>query len=200
MPGAVVQQGQQGWYQTLSIRGGDIDQVGYELDGIPVNRVYDNAPQTMLSSLGQQELQVYTGGTPATSDGQGLSGYVNQVIKTGTRPGLRHARRRASGAPAFFHRLSFELGGSTPNRNFSYYVGVAGANQDYRYVDSANGASDPRLFYPIAYPFGDNFSRFNLWDGSPDPNTGNPVSVGNGIYFAPGQTYAIANTQQRDAW
>src|ERR1700686_1334367 len=86
VPGTVVQAGQQGWYQQLSIRGGDIDQVGYELDGIPVNRAYDNAPQTMLTTLGQQELQVYTGGTPATSDGQGLSGYVNQVIRTGTYP------------------------------------------------------------------------------------------------------------------
>lgn len=197
VPGAVVQQGQQGWYQTLSIRGGDIDQVGYELDGIPVNRVYDNAPQTMLSSLGQQELQVYTGGTPATSDGQGLSGYVNQVIRTGTNPGFLDFNA-GLGAPAFFHRLSFEYGGATKNRNFSYYVGAAGANQDYRYVDNGNGAGDPQLFYPIAYPFGDGGSRFNIWDGSP-VGPGQPATVGNGLYFAPAQTYAIANTQQRDS-
>jgi hypothetical protein len=38
VPGTVVQGVQMGWYQQLSIRGGDIDQVGYELDGIPVNR------------------------------------------------------------------------------------------------------------------------------------------------------------------
>jgi hypothetical protein len=197
VPGAVVAAGQQGWYQTLSIRGGDIDQVGYELDGIPVNRVYDNAPQTMLSTLGQQELQVYTGGTPATSDGQGLSGYVNQVIKSGTFPGFA-TLNAGIGAPAFFHRLSFETGGATKNRNFSYYVGASGANQDFRYVDSRNGAGDPQLFYPIAYPFGDNFSRFNMWDGSPNPVTGNPATVGNGLYFAPAQTYAIANVMQRD--
>jgi hypothetical protein len=196
VPGAVVQQGQQGWYQTLSIRGGDIDQVGYELDGIPVNRVYDNAPQTMLSSLGQQELQVYTGGTPATSDGQGLSGYVNQVIRTGTYPGFVNFDA-GLGAPAFFHRLSFEYGGATKNRNFSFYVGAAGANQDYRYVDNGNGAGQAQLFYPIAYPFGDGGSRFNIWDGSPVA-PGQPATVGNGLYFAPAQTYAIAGTQQRD--
>jgi len=186
IPGTVVQAGQQGWYQQLSIRGGDIDQVGYELDGIPVNRVYDNAPQTMLSTLGQQELQVYTGGTPATSDGQGLSGYVNQVIKTGTYPGSLTLAGGA-GAPAYFHRLSFELGGATPNRNFSYYVGLSGADSDYRYLDNYNGASDPRFFYPIAYPFGDNGNRFNIYDGTP----------GN-LYFAPGQTYAISDIKQRD--
>ncbi len=196
VPGAVVQQGQQGWYQTLSIRGGDIDQVGYELDGIPVNRVYDNAPQTMLSSLGQQELQVYTGGTPATSDGQGLSGYVNQVIRTGTNPGFLNFNA-GLGSPAFFHRLSFEYGGATKNRNFSYYVGASGANQDYRYVDNTNGAGDPRIFYPLAYPFGDGGSRFNVWDGTP-VGPGQPATVGNGLYFGPAQSYAIASTQQRD--
>ncbi|MEA2718646.1 MAG: hypothetical protein QOJ39_510 [Candidatus Eremiobacteraeota bacterium] len=197
VPGAVVAQGQMGWYQTLSIRGGDIDQVGYELDGIPVNRVYDNAPQTMLSTLGQQELQVYTGGTPATSDGQGLSGYVNQVIKTGTYPGFT-TLNGGLGGPSFFHRLSFETGGSTKNRNFTYYVGASGANQDFRYGDQRNGAGDPQLFYPIAYPFGDGGSRFNIYDGSPNPVTGNAATVGNGLYFAPGQTYAIANVMQRD--
>ena len=68
VPGVNVPQGQQGWYQPVYIRGGDLDQVGWEFDGIPVNRAYDNAPQTFISSLGQQELQVYTGGTLATSD------------------------------------------------------------------------------------------------------------------------------------
>ncbi|MBV8749144.1 MAG: TonB-dependent receptor, partial [Candidatus Eremiobacteraeota bacterium] len=181
VPGASVQQGQQGWYQQLSIRGGDIDQVGYELDGIPVNRVYDNAPQTMLSTLGQQELQVYTGGTPASSDGQGLSGYVNQVVRTGTFP-PNYTFAAGLGAPAFFHRLSLETGGATKNRNFSYYVGVSGANQDYRYLDANNGASDPRFFYPLAWP-----GRFNIYDGSPGT-----------VYLAPGQMYAIATTSQRD--
>ena len=197
VPGTVVQAGQQGWYQQLSIRGGDIDQVGYELDGIPVNRVYDNAPQTMLSTLGQQELQVYTGGTPATSDGQGLSGYVNQVIRTGTYP-LSVTFNGGIGAPSFFHRASLEIGGANKNRTFSYYVGASGANQDYRYIDPYNGASDPRFFYPVAYPFGDNFNRFNIYDGTPSYVSGNPATPGDGLYFAPGTTYAIAHTQQRD--
>ncbi|BDE05126.1 hypothetical protein WPS_04020 [Vulcanimicrobium alpinum] len=197
VPGTVVQAGQQGWYQQLSIRGGDIDQVGYELDGIPVNRVYDNAPQTMLSTLGQQELQVYTGGTPATSDGQGLSGYVNQVIRTGTYP-LSLTVNAGVGAPAFFHRLSGEVGGATKDRLFTYYVGASGANSDYRYLDNNNGASDPRFFYPIAFPFGDNFNRFNIYDGSPSYVSGNPATPGDGLYFAPGQTYAISTVSQRD--
>lgn len=197
VPGVVVQQGQQGWYQALSIRGGDIDQVGYEMDGIPVNRVYDNAPQTMLSTLGQQELQVYTGGTPATSDGQGLSGYVNQVIRTGTYPGFADAKFSAGG-PAFFHQASVEVGGANASRTFSYYLGLAGSNQDFRYGDQYQLASDPRIFYPIAYPFGDNFSRFNVYDGTPNYITSGPGSGGSGVYFGPGNLYTIASVSQRD--
>lgn len=181
VPGVTVQQGQQGWYQTVSIRGGDIDQVGYELDGIPVNRVYDNAPQTMLSNVGQQELQVYTGGTPASADASGIAGYINQVVRTGTYPGFAKVDVGLGGT-AYYHKLSAEFGGATSNRLFSYYVGLAGVNQDYRYVDQFNGASDPHLFYPVYVP-----GRFNLYDGS----SGTPN-------IATGTTYAIANTMDRE--
>ncbi len=180
VPGVNVQQGQQGWYQTVSIRGGNIDQVGYELDGIPVNRVYDNAPQTVLSSIGQQELQVYTGGTPASADASGIAGYVNQVIRTGTYPGFVQTSI-GLGAPSFYHKLSFEAGGATKNRLFSYYVGLAGVNNDYRYGDQFNGVSDPHLFYPVYIP-----GRFNLYDGTAGT-----------IDYAPGTTYSIATTTDR---
>ena len=64
VPGANVPQGQQGWNQLVYIRGGDYSDVSNELDGIPVQRDSDYAPITTLSSLGQQEVQTYTGGTP----------------------------------------------------------------------------------------------------------------------------------------
>ena len=87
VPGAYVPANQTGYFQTVSIRGGDYDQVGYEFDGVPVNRSFDNYPSSSASSLGNAEVQVYTGANPANSEGQGLSGYINQVIKTGTYPG-----------------------------------------------------------------------------------------------------------------
>lgn len=191
VPGVAVETGEAGWFQQVHIRGGDIDQVGYELDGIPVNRVYDNAPQTMLTTLGQQELQVYTGGTPASAEAQGIAGYVNQVIKTGTYPGFGQANLSA-GAPAFFHRASVEAGGSTPDRLFSYYVGLSGANQTYRYYDNDNGASVPNSFF---YPL-------NAFD--PNSFAAGPSGVyvlGNTIpnLFAAGQTFGIADTSQRDS-
>jgi len=138
VPGAYVPTNQSGYFQTIHIRGGDYDQVGYEVDGVPVNRSFDNYPSGTASSLGQQELQVYTGAAPANAEGQGLSGFINQVIRTGTYPGFA-STDIGIGGPAFYHKANFEFGGATPNRNFSYYVGVGGYNQDLRYIDQGNG-------------------------------------------------------------
>jgi hypothetical protein len=140
VPGAFVPANQSGYNQTIHVRGGDSDQVGFEFDGVPVNRGFDNYPSSSLSSLGQQELQVYTGASPANSEAQGLAGFVNQVIKTGTYPGFETVDF-SLGAPAFYHSLNVEIGGATPSRNFSYYVGIGGYNQDHRYIDQFNGAS-----------------------------------------------------------
>jgi hypothetical protein len=184
VPGVMIDQGESGWWQTVHIRGGDIDQVGYELDGIPVNRAYDNAPQTMLSSLGSQEVQVYTGGVPASSDAQGISGYVNQVIKTGTYPGFATGVL-AAGYPAFFHQASIEAGGSTPDRLFSYYVGIGGSNQEFRYIDNNNGSSIPNsFFYPV----------------NPVPGANGFVYTGpnSPTLFTTGLGYALADQSLRD--
>lgn len=166
VPGTNLDQGEQGWFQTLHIRGGDFDQVGYELDGIPVNRSYDNAPESMLSSLGSQEVQVYTGGVPAGSDAQGISGYVNQVVKTGTYPGYAQASLGV-GYPSFYHQASIEVGGSTPDRLFSYYAGFGGSNQGFNYINGSNGANIPNsFFYPVnATPGSNGF----VYTGPPGP-------------------------------
>ena len=145
MPGAYVPVGQTGWFQDVYIRGGDYDQVGYEVDGVPVNRSFDNYPSNTASSLGQQELQVYTGASPADSEGQGIAGYINQVIKTGTYPG--YATSDAGiGFPAFYHKLNVEVGGASENRLFSYYVGLGGYNFTQRTLDQFNGASASNAF------------------------------------------------------
>jgi hypothetical protein len=140
VPGAYVPFNQSGYDQTVHIRGGDAGQVGYEFDGIPVNRAFDNYPSGAASSLGQQELQVYTGASPADSEAQGLAGFVNQVIKTGTYPSYQNVDF-SLGSPAFYHSLNVEFGGATQSRTFSYYVGLGGYNQDHRYVDQFDGAS-----------------------------------------------------------
>ncbi len=199
VPGVSIPSGQQGWYQSVFIRGGDYDQVAYEFDGVPVIRDSDGAPIVTLSALGQQEVQVYTGGTPATSDSPGLAGYINQVIKTGTSPGYLDFTG-AAGTPAFYHKFSVEAGGSTPSRLFSYYVGLAGANQDYRYGDQFNGVSDPLYFYPQVIPTTN--SSFNILDGScgtypPPPGCG--ASNNYGAVFAPGNAWTQAYNADREA-
>ncbi len=138
-PGVVVPPGQSGWFQTIHIRGGDFDQVGYEYDGVPVLRSYDNYPSTTASALGQQELQVYTGGAPANSESQGLSGYINQVVKSGTYPGFA-TLNLGIGTPALYNQGSLEVGGATPNRNFSYYFAIGNSSQNFRWFDANNGA------------------------------------------------------------
>ncbi len=73
-PGAYVPNNQSGYFQTVHIRDGDYDQVGYEIDGAPVNRSFDNYAAGTASSLGQQELQVYTGAAPANAEGRAFRG------------------------------------------------------------------------------------------------------------------------------
>ncbi len=140
MPGAYVPPNQVGVNQTVYIRGGYYDQIGYEYDGIPVNRSFDNYPSSGLSTLGQQELQIFTGGGEADANATGLAGFINQITKSGTYPGYG-TLGGGIGAPTFYHDLSVETGGSTPDRRFSYYVGLSGSNQDFRYFDQFNGAS-----------------------------------------------------------
>ncbi len=140
VPGAYVPSNQAGYLQAVHVRGGDSYEVGYEFDGIPINRAFDNYPSGSISSLGQLELQVYTGATPAGAEAQGLAGFINQVIKTGTFPGYATASFTA-GTPTFYHDFQVEAGGATPDRTFSYYVGFDGYNQDHRYIDNFGGSA-----------------------------------------------------------
>ncbi len=140
MPGAFVPPNQNGVNQTVYIRGGYYDQIGYEYDGVPMNRSFDNYPSSSLSTLGQEELQIYTGGGAASSDATGLAGFINQVVRSGTVPGFFNFSGRM-GSPTFYNDLSFEYGGATNDRLFSYYAGLSGYNQGLRYLTSDNGAS-----------------------------------------------------------
>ncbi len=128
-------------------------------------------------------MQTYTGGTPPSAEASGLSGFINQVIKTGSYPGYEDLSLGVGG-PAYYHKLSVEASGATSNRNFTYYVGLGGENQDYRYSDQFNGASTPLFFYPL-YIASNNDG--GIYDGS------GPA------LFSPGQSYAIAHTSERDS-
>ncbi|HTA53919.1 MAG TPA: TonB-dependent receptor [Candidatus Acidoferrales bacterium] len=160
VPGVQTSQGGMGWaFNAAYIRGQNQYYSAFEYDGIPVNRAFDNYNSSTESSAGLQELQVYTGGGPASVASAGTSGFINQVIKTGTFPGFATANL-GIGTPQYYHQASVEIGGSTPDRTFSYYVALLGYNQDYRILDNTNGAgymtpggifSGNTLGFPMGY-------------------------------------------------
>jgi hypothetical protein len=165
VPGVQTSQGGVGWdFNAAYVRGQNSYYTGYEYDGIPVNRAFDNYNSSTESSLGLQELQVYTGGGPSSVASAGTAGFINQVIKTGTFPGFANANLGAA-YPNFYHQASVEVGGSTPDRTFSYYVGLLGYNQTYRFFDNSNGAgymnpggplSGDTLGFAMGYGFASN--------------------------------------------
>ncbi len=149
VPGVYVPTSQVGWAQSVYVRGGNYTQLGYEFDGVPVQRAYDAYPASTLSALGTQETQVYTGSQPGDAQSNGLAGFVNQVIKTGTYPGTG-SLDFGLGTPAFYHKAQFEYGGSTADRNFSYYFATAGYNQAQRTIDQFDGTSVGPLYQNLA--------------------------------------------------
>ena len=180
VPGTFVPPNQQGWNQTVYIRGGNFDQIGYEFDGVPVNRSFDNYPGGTAGTLGQQELQVYTGGGTAGESATGLAGFINQVIKTGTYPGYATASG-GIGSTTYYHNLQVEVGGATPDRLFSYYVGIGGYNQDYRYLDQFNGSNLGLVWgYPAIA-----FNTIPLYFAGVYPICGYTPPSGSGLYSGP---------------
>ncbi len=141
VPGIQVSQGGIGWeFNAAYVRGQNNYYTGYEYDGVPVNRAFDNYNGSTEPSLGVQELQIYPGGGPSSVASNGTAGFINQVIKTGTFPGFATANF-GLGTPEFYHEATVEIGGSIPDRTFSYYVGLLGYNQTYRFIDNSNGGS-----------------------------------------------------------
>lgn len=140
VPGVNVTMGGMGWNQNVFVRGSQSFFTGYEYDGVPVNRAFDNYNASTESNLGLQELQVYTGGGPASNSSSGTSGFINQVIKTGTYPGYANFGGGIA-SDAYYHQAKVEAGGASPDRNFSYYVGLSGYNQAFRLIDNSNGSS-----------------------------------------------------------
>ncbi len=140
VPGVSVATGGAGWNQGLYIRGSQSFFSSFEYDGVPVNRAFDNYDSSTESNLGLQELQVYTGGGPASDSSAGTSGFINQVIRTGTYPGFATLGAGVS-APQYYHQAKVEAGGSNPDRTFSYYAGISGYDQGFRYFDNSNANS-----------------------------------------------------------
>ncbi|MGZ3575704.1 MAG: carboxypeptidase regulatory-like domain-containing protein [Vulcanimicrobiaceae bacterium] len=144
---------------VVYIRGADYQQIGYEFDGVPVNRAFDTYSGTNSSDLGQQELQVYAGGGPSGASAQTTAGFINQVIRTGTYPGFGSVDAYVE-APSYYHGLRIEAGGANPSRTFSYYFATAGYNQAPRYLSQFDGQGLPGFLPGYSYATdGRNFGQ-----------------------------------------
>lgn len=196
VPGVFVPIGQESWGQSVYVRGGNYTQLGYEFDGVPVQRAYDAYPSSALSALGQQELQVYTGSQPGSAQSSGLAGFVNQVIRTGTYPGTGDFELGV-GAPAFYHKAQVEYGGATSDRNFSYYLATAGYNQGNRIIDPYNGSRYDQLYSSIPFasisancgtPQATAGCYQNGFGSAPNGYVWAPVTYGNDQYYGDRET------------
>ncbi|HXW75781.1 MAG TPA: TonB-dependent receptor [Candidatus Eremiobacteraceae bacterium] len=172
LPGVIRSVGSGGGYAgngTLSMRGGTSDQIGFELEGIPLNRSFDAANGTSFVTNGLAALEVYTGGEPADA-GRSMSGYINEQIRRGSYPGGADLTG-VFGGPDFNHTLQSDMYGGTPNGRFTWYVSTLASNAAYNFSDSHNldghviniAANDPTCaafndFYSVAEPCGQSFS------------------------------------------
>ncbi|MHB8195830.1 MAG: carboxypeptidase regulatory-like domain-containing protein [Vulcanimicrobiaceae bacterium] len=195
-PGVTSFIGNYGWGQVFYIRGANYDQSGFEYDGVPVNRAFDNYQANTLSNLGQQEVQVYSGSGPAGAAAATQVGFINQVIKTGTYPGYGSVTV-GLGAPGFYHNLKVQGGGASPNRLFSYYVGLSGTNQVYNTINAQNGGNIPMdgsgpnglssvgvnsMYYLNSSTINGNGPWSTcLSNGAPPPNSATPVDTNAGL-------------------
>ncbi len=139
LPGVVRSVGTGGGYEgngSLSVRGGSNDQIGFELEGIPLNRGFDSANATSFVTNGLGSLEVYTGGAPADS-GRSMAGFINEVMHRGTYPGGGDATF-VNGFPTFNHTFTADMFGGTPNRRFTYYISTLGSNADYNMSNRSN--------------------------------------------------------------
>lgn len=139
LPGVVRTVGTGGGYGgngSLSFRGGSNDQVGFELEGIPLNRGFDAANATSFVTNGLASLEVYTGGESADA-GRSMSGYINEVYRRGTYPGGADFTGIVGG-PLFNHTIQADVYGATPDRRFTYFVSELASNADYNFGSRTN--------------------------------------------------------------
>ena len=113
------------------IRGGEVTDLAYEFDGIPIQERITGFFTTNLSNIGVSSVELYTGGYGAEYGNAG-TGVLNSTVKVGTYPA--HGTI-AAGITSFDfnHRLTFEYGSATPDRRFSYYFGFDGVNSQNQY-------------------------------------------------------------------
>jgi len=185
VPGVFVPIGPAGaTEQHISIRGADWTQVGYELDGVSITRNFDHYPGGSLSNLANAEIQVDSGSAPVDQQAEGIGGYINQVLRTGTYPGFVHLDMGV-GTPSKDQSLSLEVGGADgPDRLLTYDLAVSGQQAVDHLIDQSDGST----FAPTHGPISNVIAVDTVVPGcgnSGGPNAGHPSA---GCYVNGGST------------
>lgn len=113
------------------VRGGQVTDLGYEFDGIPIQDRMTGFFTTNLANIGIGNIEVYTGGLPASGSTNG-TGYFNSVVKTGTYPAYTQIALQAT-SPEANQYVTLEHGWATPDHRFSGYIGFDGVNSTNQY-------------------------------------------------------------------
>ncbi|HZV79613.1 MAG TPA: TonB-dependent receptor [Candidatus Binatus sp.] len=141
----------------IIIRGGETNEVGYQLDGVentePVTGQFINS----LALNGVARLVVSTGGYDV-ANGNTNAGIVNVVAKRGSYPGFGDVTV-ALNSPNFQHTFGFDYGSATPDNHFSYYFSFRGIRQSLIYGD---GSTFPVLYGATQITSG-NDDLFNFY-------------------------------------
>lgn len=85
------------------IRGSDVNQIGYQVDGVTITEPVTNAFGTTLVTVGLKNANLYTGGVDAAYGGY-LGGFINQVTQNGRD--LRGGIVEYTGGPGHGHEYS----------------------------------------------------------------------------------------------
>lgn len=113
------------------VRGGQVSDLGYEFDGIPIQDRITGFFTSNLANIGVSNVEVYTGGLPASGSANG-TGYLNSVVKTGTYPAYTQVSLQFT-SPEANHYITLEHGWATPDHKFSGYIGFDGVNSQNQY-------------------------------------------------------------------
>ncbi|MDQ2818042.1 MAG: TonB-dependent receptor [Candidatus Eremiobacteraeota bacterium] len=127
------------------VRGGQVTDLSYEFDGIPIQDRITGFFTTNLSNVGVSSVELFTGGYGAEYGNAG-TGVLNSVVKVGTYP---HNGRAAFGFTGrdYNHYLTLEYGTASPDHRYSAYVAFDGVNS----LNTYNGGD---VTYPnVLYGF-----------------------------------------------
>ena len=169
----------------VHIRGSDINQVGFNVDGIQITEPITNTFATNLVTVGLKSAQLYTGGADA-SYGNATGGYINLVTNNGRD--LRGGVTEGTLGPGHgwnYNGTNTQYGNVTPNGKFDYYAstiafkngfpsginGLQKLNASFDGILKFNYYADPNNTFTAFYSQG--FEQYDNYQPNPDPTMQN---------------------------